>query len=309
MSNNNIKVLYIAGWGRSGSTILAKILGQIEGFFHGGELRTIWIDGLKPKGICGCGLPVKECPVWTSVFEKGFGGLGQINPQEITKLRLNSEPKTQEVLLANLLPGIKSRLKSRLDSYTKVLNNLYQAIQDTTGSRVIVDDSLHPGYAYTLSMMPNIDLYLVHIIRDARGCAYSWWKRRKTGLGRYTVRGSALGWNLRNITTEILASNLGKHKYLPVFYEGFIAQPKSTIEKIIDLVGESCSPLPFHSEEEVYLGITHSVFGNPNRTQTGVVRLKLDDQWNSQLTSSDKITVNCLSFPFLLRYGYFHQRK
>ena len=36
-----VKVLYVAGLGRSGSTILANTLGQVEGFFSGGELNFI----------------------------------------------------------------------------------------------------------------------------------------------------------------------------------------------------------------------------------------------------------------------------
>jgi hypothetical protein len=39
MANDKIKVLYIAGWGRSGSTILGNILGQVAGFFD--ECKTI----------------------------------------------------------------------------------------------------------------------------------------------------------------------------------------------------------------------------------------------------------------------------
>lgn len=41
-----VKVLYIAGWGRSGSTILDNVLGQVEGFFSGGELSYLWERGL-----------------------------------------------------------------------------------------------------------------------------------------------------------------------------------------------------------------------------------------------------------------------
>ena len=308
MSNKKIKVLYIAGWGRSGSTILARILGQIDGFFHGGELRTIWLDGLKPKGICGCGVAVRECPVWTSVFDEGFGGIDKINRQEMTKLRRNSEPKTQEVLLANFLSRIKSQLKSRLDSYNQVLTKLYQAIENTTNSQVIVDDSLHPGYAYTLSINPNIDLYLVHIIRDSRGCGYSWLKPSKH-LGNYSIRNNTFGWDLRNISTEILASNLPKEKYLQIFYEDFIRQPQVTLKKITQLVGEDNSILPFVSENEVNLGITHSVFGNPNRSKTGIIKLSLDEEWKTKLNRYDLMTVTTLSYPFLLKYGYFNSQK
>ena len=42
MREKKVKVLFIAGNGRSGSTILDVILGQLEGFFAVGELRRIW---------------------------------------------------------------------------------------------------------------------------------------------------------------------------------------------------------------------------------------------------------------------------
>jgi len=35
------RVLYIAGWGRSGSTILDNVLGQVDGFFSAGELMFL----------------------------------------------------------------------------------------------------------------------------------------------------------------------------------------------------------------------------------------------------------------------------
>lgn len=42
MVGAKIRVLYIVGSGRSGSTIIGNILGRIEGFSHVGELRYIW---------------------------------------------------------------------------------------------------------------------------------------------------------------------------------------------------------------------------------------------------------------------------
>ena len=40
-------VLYIAGTGRSGSTVLANILGEVEGVFTAGEVRYLWQRGLR----------------------------------------------------------------------------------------------------------------------------------------------------------------------------------------------------------------------------------------------------------------------
>ena len=41
-----VRVLYIAGSGRSGSTILDRTLGQVDGFFSAGELCNLWGRGL-----------------------------------------------------------------------------------------------------------------------------------------------------------------------------------------------------------------------------------------------------------------------
>ncbi len=309
MNQSKIKVLYIGGWGHSGSTILARILGQIDGFFHSGELRTVWLDGLKPSGICGCGVPLKQCSIWSSVFEKAFGGIEQIDREEMTRLRRRSEPKSQEVLQAILMPQIRSSIVSRLEKYVDVLEKLYRSIKDVTNCKVIVDDSLHPGYAYTLAQMSAIDLYIVHIIRDPRGSAYSWWKRRKTGLGQYTIRGSALGWSLRNIVTEMLGGNFPNNRYLQVFYEDLTARPRDTIESITNLIELKDCHLPFVSSDQVELGITHSVFGNPNRSKTGVVKVQQDDEWKRKLERSHYIKVMALIWPLMLKYGYFTHRN
>ena len=68
-------VLYIAGTGRSGSTLLASILGEVEGVFAAGEVRYLWQRGLAERRLCGCGVPVRDCPVWT-VGELYIAGAG-----------------------------------------------------------------------------------------------------------------------------------------------------------------------------------------------------------------------------------------
>ncbi|MGK7928591.1 MAG: sulfotransferase [Spirulina sp.] len=302
MSDRKIKVLYIGGWGRSGSTILARILGQIEGFFHGGELRTIWLDGLKPKNICGCGVLVRECPVWTAIFQRAFDGIDRIDPQAMTQLRCSSEPQTKEVCLATLQEKTRSRLQSRLTQYQQVLSALYHGIQDVTKSRAIVDDSLHPGYAYTLATLPEIDFYLLHLVRDPRGTAYSWLKPSQY-LGNYSLRDNALGWNMRNLALELLKRHLST-KYLRLSYEDFSTHPQRSLRAILNLLDEDASTLPFLSDREVQLGITHSVFGNPNRKKTGMITIQKDEEWKQKLKRRDQLAIASLTFPLLLKYGY-----
>ena len=42
---DKIKVLYIAGPSRSGSTFLSSILGEIQGIFNAGEVIDVWDKG------------------------------------------------------------------------------------------------------------------------------------------------------------------------------------------------------------------------------------------------------------------------
>ena len=75
-----VKVLYIAGWGRSGTTLLDNLLGQIEGFTSTGELHNLWQRGLIDGRDCGCGLRLTDCPFWQEVLTAGFGGVERVDP-------------------------------------------------------------------------------------------------------------------------------------------------------------------------------------------------------------------------------------
>jgi hypothetical protein len=60
-------VLSIVGPGRSGTTILASVLGEADGVVSVGELRWLWQRGVQERRSCGCGLPPDERPVWTGI--------------------------------------------------------------------------------------------------------------------------------------------------------------------------------------------------------------------------------------------------
>jgi hypothetical protein len=48
----------------------------------------------------------------------------------------------------------------------------------------------------------------------------------------------------------------------------------------------------------------YGVSGNPNRFQSGPVRLRPDDEWISRMRPRDKTLVTLLTLPLLARYGY-----
>ena len=46
----DLTVLYVSGWCRSGSTVLGNVLAEVPGFFHAGELRYLWLNGVLGSG-------------------------------------------------------------------------------------------------------------------------------------------------------------------------------------------------------------------------------------------------------------------
>lgn len=71
------RAVCIVGWGRSGSTLLDRMLGRLEGTVSVGEFHQLWVAGLVEDRLRGCRLPFSKCPFfWQEVGELtfGFGG-------------------------------------------------------------------------------------------------------------------------------------------------------------------------------------------------------------------------------------------
>jgi hypothetical protein len=306
-SDGGIKVLYIAGLGRSGSTVLGNVLGEIEGFFHGGEFNFIWERNLLENRLCGCGASFDECEVWGSVLKRAFGGMDGTEARQIIRLQ-SLGTRTRHVPLM-LFPRGRRMLASRLQKYLVCLEKLYRAVQESTGSRVIVDSSKLPSYGYVLGMTPGIDLYVVHLIRDPRAAAYSHMKEprpdadKRTYMYRVNTLKSSLLWSAWNVASEALWRNFSG-RYMRLRYEDFVEKPQRAVEGILGMLHEDAHRLPFVGERDARLGVSHTVSGNPNRFRTGQVRLRPDDEWSHRMRLRDKALVTLLTLPLLARYGY-----
>ena len=68
------RVLYIGGWGRSGSTLAERLLGEMPEIVGAGEVTHLWQRGLIDNELCACGTPFRDCPFWTAVGDRAFGG-------------------------------------------------------------------------------------------------------------------------------------------------------------------------------------------------------------------------------------------
>lgn len=305
-----VRVLYVSGSGRSGSTILGNILGQIEGFFSVGEVVYVW-RRLVNDWTCSCGARLSECETWKPVLDEAFGGPEAIDARAMSRAqRTSTRPRH---LLPMLAPRGRRLLASRWEEgYKDNLSRFYRAILNTTGGRIVVDSSKRPLYGYMLETMLEVELYVVHLVRDPRAVAYSWLRKKPNEptteklayMPRHHPVESSLEWNLCNVATEAFWRFLPQ-RYMMLRYEDFVRSPRKSVERILNLLGEDpASGLPFTSERDVRLGINHNIGGNPDRFQTGTVRLRPDAEWARRMRPRDRALVTLLTLPLLTRYGY-----
>jgi len=280
-----VRVLLIAGLGHSGSTVLGALMGQLDGFFFTGELRSA-ARAFKRRDPCGCGEPLPECPVWTRILANAFG-----ETDRVKGLRLDDASSRAFAILR--------QRHVRPSPEAAAFEAVFRAAVETTGSRVVVDSSKWPGYAHFLQHLPGVDLSVLHLIRDPRGVAHS---RRKYGARGGQVLGptaSAVQWDLWNPLVEMLWR---RGSYARLRYEDFVAEPEDAIRRIAGLVGETPRELPFDGHGSAELAPTHSVVGNRSRFQTGAVRIELDEEWRSHGEANRSVAA--LTWPVRLRYGY-----
>lgn len=305
-------VLYIAGTGRSGSTVLANILGEVEGVFAAGEVRYLWQRGLTEGRLCGCGLPVRECPVWSRVLSSA----GQLDDPEragaiVSMLQRTGRIRNLPAVIAGtLVPRLDPAESHALAPARAALGDLYAAIAEVTGCRVIVDSSKLPAYANVLAATPGIDLRVVHLIRDPRGAAHSWASKKTLADGAARAHMEQIGpaksavlWDVWNLAGGVLFKG-GADRYLRLRYEDFVADPPGTVRSILAMVGMQDADLPFANAHEARTSPNHSVAGNPDRLRHGVITLRSDDRWRAAMAPRNRRLVSALTSPLLLRYGY-----
>jgi hypothetical protein len=304
------RVLFIAGNGRSGSTILHNVLGQIDGFAAVGELRYIWGAAALGNQTCGCGARFRACPFWNQVMTRAFNGLDLAYARRMLEFtesfRLHRLPLTT-------VPALRRRELARLREYLDGLSRLYAAIQETSGCRVTVDSSKNPSYGYLLRDVRGIEPYYLQFVRDVPAVAYSWSRPEEfepgVPMARKAAHASALQWVARNLAADLFLRPARGRRML-MRYEEFVARPRDSVIAVLEWLGESGRTLPFASSHEVDLDRrNHSVFGNRVRFRIGRVAISADEQWRAALLPHHRRMVTALTWPVRARYGYLGRRR
>jgi hypothetical protein len=242
-----MKVIFIAGLGHSGSTLLELVLSANEGCVGIGEVfqlvdpnnKLIYnLEGYE----CSCSKEILNCNFWKTVI------------QELSKNTDLCLTKKYEVVL--------------------------QKCKEAFGENAIVIDSSKSQRALSaLKDIPDIDLKVLHLIRDVRPWSMSIKKANirnkvrtlRENIKKFGVKGVIKylrrnryyvfynWWRTNNRITKIITDN--KLESLVTSYERFCFNSNETLEEIYNFLGTDFDA----NSIDMLTTNNHNIFGNRMR--------------------------------------------
>jgi hypothetical protein len=286
------RVIFLGGLGRSGTTLLERLLGEFPEVVALGEVVHLWARGVLAGEACGCGAAFPACDFWRQVGERAFGGWRPSLAERVLTLRQRVDRTRRIARIAH--PDLAEYVRA------------YRLVYEAAGAGVVVDSSKHASLAHCLRA-EGLDVRVVHVIRDPRAVAHSWSRtveRPEDGrpMTRWGPVRTAIHWMAQNTGLELLARQ--GTPVTKVRYEDLVADPAATLTTLARDLGLSAARLSFLEGTTARLGPAHTASGNPMRFHVGPVQLRRDDSWRSALPVRDRRLVDALTWPLRGRYGY-----
>ncbi len=296
-----MRVAYILGYGRSGSTVLDLILGSLPSCTSVGEISNLY-EWRAAKRPCACGKELDKCDQWSGILESHEQAGGGS-----TKLLRSVEGLLG---LFQLLWGTPNSRRYR--EYKKSVESLFDSIARHRGVTLISDSSKSTratvGRFLALQKLTKYDVKGVFLVRDGRGVMWSEMKR--AGSPEHTRRSRsrfvnatrcALSWTMTNILSLLVKSVAAKDSVLLMRYEDLCQTPVESIRRLAEFLDLSLDPAVLEGEIQMKAG--HTVAGNRLRFASEL-RLKPDTEWMSKLPNLYRNLFWIITFPVARRLGY-----
>jgi hypothetical protein len=246
-----VKVVFIACLPHSGSTLLSLILGKHPLLTGVGEVRNVlgaYVDQIREKGVlCSCGGTIDDCRFWGRVAQQLDTRGGQTIEQQ------------------------------------------YQIVLDTFQSsfgreQYFVDASKKIEVLDLLRKNPNVDLRVIHLVRDVRSFTVSAMDKTRMRRERKLDRSSRLRvpsfffwhWHRGNQAIQRFAKQHGIPT-LQIGYEELCLQTRPVLEEV-------CAFLGITPHGEIFSNLlsgssSHIIRGNHMRFDAARKAITYDNRW------------------------------
>jgi len=269
------KVVYIGGYGHSGSTLLEYLMAGSPAVMACGEVVSCIRerDTNRKEKRCSCGRAADDCPVWSFFYCSD-----------------RETPRTH----AQLLDALRQRADGE-----------YWAIVDS--SKTAWGSFSAP---FRLKLRFGSEFMLVHLMRQPAAVCWSVLKkknRRARREGRrpyhYSLRCglTVLAWSVANLSCELFGLMYSR-QYVRVRYEDLVHAPTETLRTLFERI---LPDIRWSFGEVGTLDNRHQLYGNSvKHHQLAIEDVKEDLKWKSEMPPEYFRVILALSSLLRWRYGY-----
>lgn len=302
------KVIYIGGHGRSGTTIADRVLAEVTGGFSAGEIHRYWAYGLAQDWSCSCGERLRDCEFWGDALRQSLSDSGCSEGDLLETWKTVARPRSLPFLW---YPPLRSaRFRRHLARYRSFLEVLYRTVSQQSGTRVIIDSSGSPLHGYVLAGLEEVEVAMVHLVRDVRAVAFSNQRQKPnpsapapdaTMRTKSALRVAAT-WMLYNSLLEGLQAAMDTYTFAK--YEELFSRPKREFGRLAHDLGVESRAEEVFCEDNIRLSSEHVGQGNPVRQNRGIETLAPDTEWIGKLSRVKETFMAHVCKTRLEKYSY-----
>jgi hypothetical protein len=323
-----MRLAYILAASHSGSTLLSMLLGSHP------QIATIGEMNLSPKAMgdldhyrCSCGDLIRRCRFWEQVREgmvsRGFAfDLANVG----TDYRSVKSCYAQHLLaplhrgrllesLRDAALGICPAWRTQLPEIHRRNAALASTILELRRAQVIVDSSKIGVRLKYLLRNPELDVKVIHLIRDGRAVALTYMDPagfadakdptcRGGGMGgdrrseRLSMARAAYEWRRCVDEAESILRCLPPTQWIDVRYESYCREPEATLRQLQEFLGVEPGRQP-----REFRAVEQHVVGNGMRLDSSP-EIQLDERWREEMTEQDLRVFDDVAGEMNRRYGY-----
>jgi hypothetical protein len=268
------KLIYVGGFGHSGSTLFEYLMAGSPSVMACGEVVSAIREreSTRKKKMCSCGRAAAACPVW-GFFHSPV-----------------CAPLNHGELLHELMKRADGQYSAIIDS-SKTAWGFF-------------------GAPFRLKRRFGSDFVLVHLMRQPAGVCWSVLRKKSRGAERegrkpyhYALRcGFAVAaWSVANLSCELFGLLYPRH-YLRLRYEDLVRSPGEALPSLFERI---LPTVRWNFSESVTFDNRHQLHGNSiRRKQLALADVKEDLSWQSEMPAAYARLIHTLSSPLRWRYGY-----
>jgi len=264
------------GVGRSGSTILGVVLGNLQNYFFGGEMH-LWIES---KGV-----PTERdyaIEYWKKIADN----------IPVREQYFNTDFDRQLEFHTALPALFSSHSKPIVKTFHKMSTELFSSIKKVSGCEIVVDSSHYPLRAYWLNKNPALDMHYIYLYRNPVDAIHALMKRDVEQIPKNFLSANLyLFWV--SLLSNLVYAFLPRGKKMKLRYEDLIKEPNGTLSAIQKITNTSSQPVDLDNLSTGYIFRANRI--RLHRT------VKLERELKKSNTNPFlKAVIYVIHFPFML---------